>query len=157
MTTPEIEKADLNDPTHIDALIHLLNSYSDEPLAEDVRQRLGDELRKHPTTHVLLATNADGQPVGTAICFLGFSTFQAKPLLNLHDLVVDPASRGQGVGSRLLASVEEMARDLDCCRVTLEVKEDNPRAKALYHRSGFVDKSPTNEQKYFLEKELTSR
>ena len=46
-------------------------------------------------------------PVGAAVCFIGFSTFAAKPLINIHDFVVLPAARGKGVGRRLLEAVEK--------------------------------------------------
>ena len=38
----------------------------------------------------------------------------------------------------LLDAVAQRARELSCCRVTLEVNMDNPGAKKLYGRSGFV-------------------
>ncbi|NBQ06516.1 MAG: radical SAM protein [Betaproteobacteria bacterium] len=40
----------------------------------------------------------DGQPIGLINCFEGYSTFKAKPLLNVHDIAVLDGYRGQGVG-----------------------------------------------------------
>jgi GNAT superfamily N-acetyltransferase len=37
----------------------------------------------------------------TAICFIGFR-LRAKPLINIHDFLVLPTSRGKGIGRRLL-------------------------------------------------------
>jgi ribosomal protein S18 acetylase RimI-like enzyme len=85
---------------------------------------------------VLLAF-ADEQPVGLAVCFFGFSTFNARPLLNIHDLAVLPAYRGKGVGRALLVEAEKHARARGCCRLTLEVQDDNIRARSLYERFGF--------------------
>jgi len=45
------------------------------------------------------------------VCFRGFSTFAAAPLINVHDLAVVPGFRGQGIGRRLLEAVEMYAED----------------------------------------------
>lgn len=145
--------ADLDDSVHVRGIIDLLNSYADTPLSDEVCERLRDDL-KQPSAEILLAVDEANRPIGTAICFLGYSTFQAKPLLNLHDLVVLPEFRGKGIGQQLLSTVESRAQELGCCRVTLEVMENNPRAKALYHRCGFADLAESNERKFFLEKNV---
>lgn len=106
------------------------------PLPEDVLGRLIDGLRAHPTTVIFLAYAGD-RPVGIATCFRGFSTFAARPLLNIHDLAVLPEARGMGIGRKLLQAVERKARELGCCKVTLEVQENNARARRLYERTGF--------------------
>jgi ribosomal protein S18 acetylase RimI-like enzyme len=90
-----------------------------------------------PTAHIFLAY-AESRPVGIAVCFRGFSTFAAKQLINIHDLAVLPEFRGQGVGRKLLAAVEQKARELDCCKLTLEVQEHNQHARGLYESFGFA-------------------
>ena len=81
------------------------------PLEPELRSKLLRGLRDHPGTHVLLA-RASCDPVGMAVCFQGFSTFLARPLLNVHDLIVIPTARGRGVGWQLLTAVEDLAREL---------------------------------------------
>ncbi len=140
----EIVEADLDSAAHAAGVVEVLDSYAadpvggGEPLAADVRERLVPALREHPTTLVLLAT-AGARVVGLAICFLGFSTFRARPLLNIHDLAVRPELRGRGVGRALLVAAEELARKRGCCKLTLEVQEDNRRALGLYRSFGFSD------------------
>ena len=80
--------------------------------------------------------------MGLAVCFLGLSTFEARPLLNLHDLVVHPEYRGMGIGRGLLSEVEALALRLACCRVTLEVRQDNRGAMHLYSSFGFSPPQP---------------
>jgi len=139
-----IREADFADARDADAITTILNSYAMEPvgggrpLPQDVRERLVPALRNHPTVLVLLAFEAE-TPVGVAVGFFGFSTFRARPLLNIHDLAVLPADRGKGVGSALLSAAEEHARRRGCCRLTLEVLESNSGARALYRRFGFDD------------------
>lgn len=140
--TIHIVQADFARPEHQAAVLAMVDTYSRDPmgdgapLAPEVRDRLIPGLRRHPTTLVFLAYDA-ATPVGVAVCFLGFSTFAAKPLVNLHDVCVVPSHRGRGVGRRLLAGVEARARELGCCKLTLEVLDQNRRALEIYTAAGF--------------------
>ena len=122
----------------------VLDSYASDPvgggrpLSPEVRRRLVPALREHSTALVLLALDEE-RPVGIAVCFWGLSTFQARPLLNVGDIAVLPEWRGRRVGRALLEAVEARARSRGCCRLTLEVQEDNRRALALYESFGFAD------------------
>ncbi len=143
--------ADLADPSHQSAIVELLDMYCrDEfgdckPLSEHARANLIPGLVKHGGARVFLAYNGD-EPLGVAICMLGFSSFRGKPLINIHDVAVSPAARGQGTGRKLLAAVEEEARKLGCGKVTLEVRSDNVRAMGLYRSVGF---QPSEPETYF--------
>ncbi|MEP6672166.1 MAG: GNAT family N-acetyltransferase [Chthoniobacter sp.] len=138
-----ITEADLSRGDHGTAILDLLNGYAmdpfgdGQPLSEATRRDLIPGLRQHPTTRIFLAYRG-GEPVGLAICFLGFSTFAARPLLNIHDYFVAPSSRGTGVGRLLMAAVEQRARELGCCKLTLEVLENNHRARGVYAAAGFA-------------------
>lgn len=87
----------------------------------------------------MLLAITEVRPIGIAVCFLGYSTFQARALLNVHDLAVVPEWRGKGVGQSLLRTAESRALERGCCKLTLEVQDDNERALALYERFGFSD------------------
>lgn len=134
--------ADLADARDLAAYLAMLDAYARDPLGAGqpleprVRERLARDLPSHPTLVALLAEH-DTDAIGFATCFVGYSTFLARPLLNLHDIAVLPAWRGRGVADVLLAAVERQARERDCCRLTLEVRDDNPRAQAVYRRFGF--------------------
>jgi ribosomal protein S18 acetylase RimI-like enzyme len=139
-----IVEADLADPRHAGAVVEMLDDYAKDimgggnPLSDEVRERLVDGLRRHPASMVFLAYQ-DRRPVGIAVCFLGFSTFAALPLVNIHDLAVSRSMRRRGIGRRLLESVQSKARELGCAKVTLEVRDDNPAAERLYRAFGFGD------------------
>ena len=139
-----VREADFDDDRDVSAFIAILDSYASSPvgggrpLALDVRERVVPMLRRHATSLVLLAF-ADDEPVGIAVCFFGLSTVRARPLLNIHDLAVLPQYQGQGVGTALLNAVEERARRKGCCKLTLEVLDDNTPARAVYQRFGFED------------------
>lgn len=135
--------ADLSLPHHAAAIVYLLNEYAKdvmgggEELPGSVKDNLVAELRKRQGVHIMLAF-ADGSPAGMAVCFEGFSTFACKPLLNVHDIIVDQAYRGRGISKRLLAKAEETALRLGCCKLTLEVLEGNAVAQAAYKACGFA-------------------
>jgi GNAT superfamily N-acetyltransferase len=159
--TLRVARADLADAQQARAVVELIDSYArdimggGEPLPEAVRTALPPGLRSHPATLVFLAWDGT-QPVGVAVCFSGFSTFAAKPLVNVHDLAVLPEWRGRGVGRELLRAVADWARAHDCCKVTLEVLDHNVRARGLYQSEGFrpPDMGHPGEQMLFLTKQL---
>lgn len=134
--------ADLSLQEHADATVWLLNEYAKDDmgggteLTEFTRQNLIAELKKRPNIHVILAF-VDENPAGLALCIEGFSSFDCKPLLNIHDLVVAPAYRGRGLSKRLLGKVEETATELGCSKLTLEVLEGNRVAQSAYRAFGF--------------------
>ena len=139
----EIVEANLERADHQQAVTELVDAYAADamgngkPLSAEVRRDLIPGLRQHPTTFILLAYQA-GKPVGIAVCFQGFSTFAARPLMNIHDLAVLPEHRGQGIGTRLLEEVGCRAREIGCCKLTLEVQERNCRARQVYEAAGFA-------------------
>ncbi|MEX1260614.1 MAG: GNAT family N-acetyltransferase [Balneolaceae bacterium] len=151
----EIIKADLENNTHSNAILELTNSYAkdpmglDRPLKEEVINKLIPELKKFPCSFHFIAF-MDGEPAGIANCVFSFSTFYASKVINIHDLTVNPAYRSKGIGEALIGAVEKEALAQDCCKVTLEVREDN-RARNLYERSGFLYGEP---RMFFMEKKL---
>jgi len=138
-----IVEADLSRPDHQRAIVEMTDAYARDrmggaaPLPQEVRDRLVPALRAHPTTLIFLAFEGP-EPVGIATCFKGFSTFAAKPLINIHDLAVSPEHRGRGISRALLDAVERKARTLGCAKLTLEVLEGNARARRVYLAAGFA-------------------
>jgi ribosomal protein S18 acetylase RimI-like enzyme len=139
--------ADLSDPSHQAAIVALLDMYcrdqfgDGKPLSDDAREKLIGGLLEHGGARVFLAYEGE-QAVGVAVCFVGFSTFRGRPLLNIHDIAVAPEARGHGIGWQLLMAVEQHAREQAYCKVTLEVRADNRRAQEIYRRAGFQSTKP---------------
>jgi GNAT superfamily N-acetyltransferase len=139
----EIAQADLSDRVHQVAIVEMMDAYSADPmgdghpLSEYARRNLVAGLQNHPTTLIFLALHG-AEPCGIATCFRGFSTFSARPLINLSDFYVVPEFRGYGIGKMLLEAIEREARATGCCKLTLEVQQNNPRAHAIYSRFGFA-------------------
>lgn len=122
---------------------HVFLAYSSSPSPssssdyEHSAQDSNSEPEDESTEEVTSTARRSRVPVGLAICFEGFSTFECRPLLNIHDLVVVPTARRKGVCSSLLFFLEAHARSLGCCKLTLEVLEGNHPARAAYSAMGF--------------------
>ncbi len=96
-----VRRADYASALDRTALVDLLGAYAIDPmgggapLADEVRASLCDRLAQVPLAISFIAW-LEGEAVGLVNCFEGFSTFKARPLLNVHDLVVLPAHRARG-------------------------------------------------------------
>jgi GNAT superfamily N-acetyltransferase len=151
----------LDDPADAAALVDLLDHYARDPmgggagLAVAAKRELAARLAEVPGYVGGLAFDG-AEAVGLINCFTGFSTFAARPLLNVHDLVVVAGRRGRGVGQALLGFAEAEARRLGCCKLTLEVLTGNAAALRAYERAGFRPYAldPAAGTATFLEKRL---
>jgi ribosomal protein S18 acetylase RimI-like enzyme len=157
----EVFLADYRDAAQAAAVVDLLDAYASEPagggvpLDPAVRQDLPAALAARPQAFSVLAFEG-GQPVGLVNCLEGFSTFACKPLVNVHDVVVLPSHRGQGVAQKMFALVEQEARRRGACKLTLEVLSNNKPALRTYEREGFASYQldPEFGHAVFLQKKL---
>lgn len=157
-------RADYTKPLHAAALMSLLDAYARDPmggaegLSEFAKTNLIPSLAARPQVFSVLAySGQDGMlPIGLVNCIEGFSTFACRPLVNVHDVVVMAAHRGQGVAEKMLALVEEIALERGACKLTLEVLQGNAAAIRLYQRVGFANYQldPAMGQAQFLQKWL---
>lgn len=154
--------ADYADPRDAADVVALLDAYArdpmggGEPLREDVKARLAGDLAANPHAFSLIA-RLDDAPVGLANCFMGYSTFAAAPLVNIHDFAVVSGHRGAGIGRALLAAVEAEALKRGAIKVTLEVLSGNHPARRLYAANGYGDYQldPASGHALFWQKRLT--
>ncbi len=156
-----IDAIDLARPEHVTALVELLDDYARDPMGGG--EALGTEARAHLAERLAQRNDYFGfiarvgeEPVGLINCIEGFSTFAARPLLNVHDLAVTSAWRGKGIGRALLEAAEALARQRACCKLTLEVLSNNTAALSAYQRAGFqaYQLDPAAGQAMFMHKWL---
>ena len=79
-----------------------------------------------------------GKRVGYLVLCFGYSIELGGRDAFLDELFVVPAARGRGLGTAALEAVQAKAADLGVLALHLEVAVDNPRARALYRKAGFV-------------------
>ncbi|OIQ65151.1 acetyltransferase YpeA [mine drainage metagenome] len=157
----EIVDVDLSRPGHAQAVPALIAAYARDDmgggkaLPEEVIAVLAQRLRERPDYFGVLAFDGS-MPVGLINCFEGFSTFLARPLVNIHDVYVAPGYRGQALARRMLDRVEQVARQHGCAKLTLEVLEGNAAALASYSKFGFDSYAldPQNGRAMFWQKVL---
>ncbi len=113
-----------------------LAAFEHEPDA--VRATEADLLRDGfgpaPKFEVLIA-EVEQEPVGFALFFPTYSTWEGRPGLHLEDIFVVEHLRGQGVGLALMVRLAEIAVERDYGRLELSVLHWNP-ARKFYHALG---------------------
>lgn len=142
-----IVQVDLQNQQHCAQVVKLLNDYMNDtmgnnrPMPAGLAPQIISGLKQH-SGFLGFFVMADDQFAGLANCNISFSTFQARPLINIHDFIVAPECRNMGAGHFLLRGVINYASQNGYCRVNLEVREDNANAKSLYRKMGFSDCVP---------------
>jgi ribosomal protein S18 acetylase RimI-like enzyme len=143
----KIIQCDFSDPEHQKAVIALIDAYIHDdmgdgnPQSKQEQINLIEGLKNHPKALVLLA-ETQGVYTGLLIAFENFSTFTARPMINIHDVMVLNEYRKKGIGRRLMNVLIEEAGKRNCSRITLEVRKDNLPAQNLYCELGFYEPEP---------------
>jgi len=116
----------------LDSIMGLeLASFGSDAWTRDTMQR---ELLGADTVYLVVpsegAQGVDG--------YAGVSIAPAARQADIQTIAVTPAARRRGMGRTLLLSLIEHARLAGANEVFLEVRADNPHARALYDSVGFV-------------------
>ncbi len=143
MAETRIRWATENDAALIVYFIRALAIFEKEPVEQvriteaDVRRDAFGVARRF---EVLIA-ELDRKPVGFALFFPNYSTWEGKPGLYIEDIFVEESARGSGIGRMLIAAVAKIARSRGCARIDLAVLDWNP-ARGFYNRLGFRHAEP---------------
>ena len=78
----------------------------------------------------------DDQPIGFAVYFFNYSTWQGRKGLYLEDLFVSLEQRGVGAGKQLLRHLAKIAHDSGCGRFEWSVLDWNEPAIEFYKSIG---------------------
>lgn len=148
----EVRAACPSDVATILRFIHGLAEYERAPDAveateESVRQTIfGDGA----TVHAVIA-ELEGKPIGFAVYFFNYSTWQGRNGLYLEDLYVMPEHRGMGAGKALLKRLARIALEKGCGRFEWSVLDWNEPSIRVYESIGA--KPQTEWVRYRLEGE----
>ena len=96
-----------------------------------------------PPAGVLILAWLRDRPIGC-----GALKFHGDAPAELKRMWIAPAARGLGLGARLLAELEQHAREAGVRIVRLETNRVLREAIALYRRAGYVEVERFNEERY---------
>jgi diamine N-acetyltransferase len=134
-----IRPATIDDAPLLTAMIRELAEF--EHLAHEMSTTEEDLARDgfgpHPKFRAVIA-QWNGEPVGYAVFFEFYSSFQGRAGLFLDDLFVRPAFRKHGVGTALLAHVAGIAWKEKYFCMRWEVLDWNKPAIEFYNNLGAV-------------------
>lgn len=140
---------DFNNQQHSHDYLTLLKHYMSDPMGDTLPHSPHSEenviqgLSSHPACFCILGYHTlTQQCIAMSTCFVNFSTFYGQPYINIHDIVVLSDYRHQGIGKKLLQFIHELACELECCKITLEVRTDNLHAQTTYRALGFDNCTP---------------
>jgi GNAT superfamily N-acetyltransferase len=124
----------------IRALIAALADYEREPeSAKATDEQLHTALfGQSPAVFALIAQDEAGTPVGFALYFLNFSTWNGTHGIYLEDLFVLPEARGGGYGRALLCELARIAVERGYGRVEWSVLDWNEPSIGFYKSLGAV-------------------
>ena len=131
-------------PDDVDVILKFIKglaAFEHEP--EAVKTTPDDLLRdgfgEQPKFEVLIAERGE-TPVGFALFFPTYSTWEGRAGIHLEDIFVIKEERGTGVGYELMATLAAIAVERGCARLELSVLDWNP-ARKFYHRLGITHQS----------------
>ncbi len=143
---------DWNESEDRAAFARLVAEFAAEPVSASPQlgiahfAEVADDLAARAGTIVLLAAQEDSEETeGVLVAFEGYSTFAKAQLFNIHDVHVSAKERGKGIGSAMLNTLVDLAREHGFAKLTLEVAASNTHAIRLYRRHGFTGLDSTVE------------
>jgi len=130
MNAPKIRRGALQDAA---AILEMESHFpSDRMSARSVRNFL-----RAPSAHVWVVEIAN-ELVGSLVLLTRKGVRSAR----IYSVIVLPQMRGQGLAAKLVIEAEQQTRTLGLSTVTLEVREDNAAARALYRKLGYLEEKP---------------
>lgn len=133
-------EATLLDIPDLCILLHTLFSQEAEFSPDtNVQYTALEMIIKDETVGKILVLKYDEKIIGMVSLLFTISTALGGRVALLEDMVIDPAYRSQGAGSKLLNEALVYAKALTCKRVTLLSDSDNLDAHRFYKRFGFED------------------
>lgn len=137
----EIRQATIDDTTDILAFVRAKAEFDRDLGAFTGRLGTSEELiHRHffgprPVAFALLAADV-GPPVGFALYYFRYSSFQGRPSVWLDDLFVHPPARRQGVGELLMRRLATEAIAADCTHIAWVASASNEVGMGFYRRIG---------------------
>lgn len=115
----------------LEAFAQRVGGLRGSPLAQ--RQAHAQRLASSPVPFFAYELRVDGEPLACAQFAI------EGDLAGLYDVYTASAARGRGLAATLCRHLLAQARSRGARHAYLQVEADNPAARSVYHRLGFVD------------------
>lgn len=130
------------------AILRLLRDLGEDSHTQSANVRMSSaavrawtRMETDPDRTVLVAEQR-GQIIGTlGLLVVANLTHDAQPWAVVDNLVVDPLTRGRGIGRALMEDALDRATRAGCYKVELLSHESGPGAHRFYEALGFDDSS----------------
>lgn len=126
-------------PDQVEAATRLflgyLEFYKKDVAPADARAFIQARLQQRDSAIYL--ASVEGQALGFMQLYPAFASLSLAPSWILNDLFVDPAGRGQGIGTALMQAARELGLDTGAAEIFLQTARDNETAQSLYRGLGY--------------------
>ena len=145
--------ATIDDVPAVARMLHDFNTEFDTPSpGPDV---LLDRLGRLLDTTDTFAVVAGSPPLGLALVTLRTNVWFDGRVALLDELYVVPGRRGEGIGTRLIDTLFDTARECEVDLIEINVDVDDVGARRFYERHGFAAIEPaTGEHALYYSREL---
>lgn len=135
---PEVRTATESDVARCSEILGILFSQEHEFTANaEAQSRALFMIIRNPELGRIFVVDIDGMIQGMVMLLFTVSTFLGRKVALLEDMVVMPAWRSKGVGTRLIDHAVDFARREGFGRITLLTDQDNDGAQQFYRAKGF--------------------
>ena len=137
MSKITIRKAAIEDAELLLLFVHELakEEKAEHEVETDKEQLIKTLFGKDSTTHAVICED-DGVPIGHAVYFFNYSTWQGKNGLYIEDLYILAEYRNLGAGKQIIKHLSCLALEKDCGRVEWSVLDWNESAIKFYNSLG---------------------
>lgn len=133
----EVFQAGANDTAELLVLMRAFYAEEEYPFDEARTERVLRAMLANPFFGAVWVFRLNGRAVGYLVVTHGYSLEFGGRDAFVDELYTIPEMRGGGLGTRALRIAEEHCRREGISALHLEVERENPRARALYERSGY--------------------
>ncbi|MDH3981435.1 MAG: GNAT family N-acetyltransferase [Kiritimatiellaceae bacterium] len=119
------------------ALASLYKGFWGEESSVDKMKSTFAKLKNNPD-YTFLTARLDEQIVGSVMGIVCYELYgECKPFMVVENMIIDKNVRRQGVGSQLIVSIEEKAKERGCCHIILVTETNRYDACPFYESLGF--------------------
>lgn len=106
---------------------------------------------KANSNYILLGAYIEGELLGSVMGIVCYDLVgECKPFMVIENVVVSSRARRQGVGQKLMAALEVIARERDCWYIILVSGEQRKEAHIFYEALGYREEKVEGYRKHLI-------